>query len=52
MMDPTKISGIIAQSLCLALCSHLEPLADGGFTKISLRVTLDTDNVSAFDTSV
>lgn len=46
MMDPTKISSIISQSLCLALCPHLEYLFEKDMTKIGLRVTLDPERVS------
>lgn len=45
-LDPTKVSSIIGQSLCLALCPHLEYLVDKEMTKIGLRVTLDSDRVS------
>ncbi|RWS07751.1 zinc finger FYVE domain-containing protein 16-like protein [Dinothrombium tinctorium] len=44
-VDPTRLAGIVAQSLCLALTPHLEHLVDNNFVKISLRVTLDPEKV-------
>ena len=45
MLDPTKLSSVISQSLCLALCPHLEYLFEKEMTKIGLRVTLDSEQV-------
>ncbi|RWS24850.1 zinc finger FYVE domain-containing protein 16-like protein [Leptotrombidium deliense] len=44
-VDPTRLAGIVAQSLCLALTPHLEHLVDNNFVQISLRVTLDPEKI-------
>lgn len=44
-MDPTKVAGVIAQSLCRALTPHLDQLVADGLDKIGLRVSLDPEQV-------
>ena len=46
IIDPTKVAGIISQSLCRALTPHLDQLFTQGLTKIGLRVSLDPEQVS------
>lgn len=44
--DHSRLTENVAKAFCLALCPHLKLLKEDGMTKLGLRVTLDTDQVS------
>lgn len=44
--DHSRLTEHIAKAFCLALCPHLKLLKEDGMTKLGLRVTLDSDQVS------
>lgn len=45
--DHSRLTENVAKAFCLALCPHLKLLKEDGMTKLGLRVTLDTDQVSS-----
>lgn len=44
--DHSRLTENVAKAFCLALCPHLKLLKEDGMTKLGLRVTLDSDQVS------
>ncbi|XP_054161437.1 zinc finger FYVE domain-containing protein 9-like [Oppia nitens] len=44
-LDTSRLAEMIAQAFCVALISYLDQLFDNGFTKIGLRINLDSDKV-------
>ena len=44
-LDTSRLAEMISQAFCLALTSCLDQLFDNGFTKIGLRINLDSDKV-------
>lgn len=45
-MDINKLSGNIAKATCTALVKLLDLLANAGLTKLGVRTTIHSDNVS------
>ncbi|XP_033057875.1 zinc finger FYVE domain-containing protein 9-like [Trachypithecus francoisi] len=44
--DHSRLTEHVTKAFCLALCPHLKLLKEDGMTKLGLRVTLDSDQVS------
>ncbi|XP_036842600.1 zinc finger FYVE domain-containing protein 9 isoform X2 [Oncorhynchus mykiss] len=43
--DHSRLTENVARAFCVALCPHLKLLKEDGMAKLSLRVTLDSDQV-------
>lgn len=47
MLNTNRLAESVSQAFCVALIDFLDLLYESGLTKISLRVSLDVDKVSA-----